>query len=167
MRPKLGFTTALSCTLVLASCRAPTQRPVPLPAGPQVVEVDMADYRFDYDPAIAAGPVLFRVTNTGTVPHSLTMLPLDDDFPPIDQQLRGSERRSLTPFAGVGARKPGASTSFAVHLEAGVRYAFVCFVTDDQGKAHALRGMSSEFRALIATTTSSPGLSRSSPGLSR
>lgn len=152
---------AAACMLALASCQsaAPRQAP-PLPAGPQVVEVRLGDYRFDYDSSsIAGGRVLFRVTNAGTVAHSLTMLPLAEDIPPIDQQLRGSERRAIAPFAGVRARKPGMSTSFAVDLKPGRRYALVCFVTDKDGPNHALRGMSSEFRtvgAAAATTTSFP-----------
>lgn len=169
MTPRAAVGVALACTLVLNSCQmSPDQRagqPERLPAGPQVVEVDLAEYRFEYDPAIAAGRVLFRVTNTGSVAHSLTVLPLGEDIPPIDQQLRGGERRAITPFAGVGARRPGTSTTFAVNLEPGARYAFVCFLVDAQGKAHSLRGMSSEFRtagtapAAPAPTTSSPALS--------
>lgn len=160
----MAWRTALACTLLLAACRGPgAERGQPrpaLPAGPQVVEVTLADHRFVYDPPDAAGPVLFRLTNTGRVAHSLTMLPLSEDIPPIDEQLRGTERRALTPFAGVGARKPGTSTSFAVHLRPGVRYAFVCFLPDDEGTPHFSRGMSSEFRARGAaparpTTTSS------------
>lgn len=148
MRVGATLAAGLMCTFGLGSCQSrPQQSAPPLPAGPQVVEVDLADYRFDYEPAIAAGPVLFRVTNTGSVAHSLTMLPLAEDIPPIDQQLRGSERRAITPFAGMGPHKPGSSTSFAVQLEPGLRYALVCFVVDDQDNPHFLRGMSSEFRA--------------------
>lgn len=139
---------ALASALLLASCQAaPERQAVPLPAGPEVLNVEMTEYRFDYDGAVTAGRVLLRVRNTGRVPHSLTMFPLDEDLPPIDEQMRGSERRSITPFAGIRAQQPGASTTFAVDLAPGVRYALVCFLPDAEGKAHALRGMNSEFRA--------------------
>lgn len=109
----------------------------------------MVDYRFEYDPLPASGRVLFRVTNSGNVNHSLSLLPLTDDIPPIDQQLRGTERRAIVPLAAIKARPPGAATTFAVDLVPGVRYAMVCFVEDGQGY-HALRGMTSEFRTAVS-----------------
>lgn len=135
---------ALGCVLLLAGCQTPKR--AALPPVPGVVEVDMADNRFDYDPAIGSGRVLFRVTNTGTVPHSLSLLPLTDDIPPIDDQLHGTTRRTILPLAAIKARPPGTSTTFAVDLTPGVRYAMVCFVDDADGVPHALKGMNSEFR---------------------
>jgi hypothetical protein len=51
--------------------------------------------------------------------------------------------------------------AFAVDLEPGERYAFVCFARDpDDDQSHALQGMTSEFRTPAAegptTTTSQP-----------
>lgn len=137
---------AMVCALMGASCQAPESRAGALPPGPHVVDVEMSEYRFDYDSAVPAGRSLFRVRNTGTVPHSLSVLPLTDDVPPIEQQLRGSRRLGIVPFAGVGALDPGESTTFAVDLAQGVRYAFVCFMADPKGQPHALLGMASEVR---------------------
>lgn len=128
----------------------------PLPPGPQVVELTLRDYRFDFAPGLEGGRVVFRVVNRGTVPHSATLLPLAEDIPPIEQQLRGSERRAIPPFAGVTPRQPGQRTSFAVDLVPGTRYAFVCFLTEPGGTAHALRGMAAEFRTGGVATTGGP-----------
>lgn len=141
---------ALACALALTACAVPQQRFAPLPAGPEVVDVRLDDYRFDYDSDIPSGRVLFRVRNTGSVPHSLYLLPLTEDMPPIDKQLRGSQRRAIIPLATIRPRPPGARTTFAVDLAPGIRHALVCFVDDDQGATHALRGMSSEFRTPAA-----------------
>lgn len=157
---------ALVCALVLAACQTRDHRSAPLPGGPQVVDVEMTEYSFNYDTAISAGRVLFRVTNTGREAHSLAMIPLSDDIPPIDQQVRGSQRLAVRPFAGVTARDSGESTTFAVDLVPGVRYALLCFVTDSDRVSHLLRGMTSEFRvAKIQAETpvsSSPSSARPS-----
>lgn len=133
--------------LVLAACESPSARRRPLPASPHVVAVEMRDYRFDYRAAIAGGRVLLRVRNRGSMAHSLSLIPLTDDIPPIDEQLRGSQRRTITPLVQVTLRQPGTRTSIAVDLVPGVRYAFVCFIRDADGQPHFLRGMSAEFRA--------------------
>lgn len=144
-RPTAGG-LALVSVIALTACQGSAAQHSVLPPGPQVVEVEMADYSFTYDPSIGPGRVLFRVRNTGTVPHSLTLLPLDEDIPPIDQQLRGSTRRAITPVAVIRSRQPGASTSFAADLAPGARYAFVCFLDDADGTPHWAHGMTSEFR---------------------
>lgn len=106
----------------------------------------MVDYSFAYDPRIDSGRVLLRVHNRGKVVHDLTIIPLTEDVPPIDEQLRGSERRPITPLARVKSRSPGTRATLAVDLAPGVRYAFICFVRDPDGQPHFLRGMNSEFR---------------------
>jgi len=118
----------------------------------------MADYRFEYDPIVPSGRVIFRATNVGTVPHQLFLLPLTEDFPLIDVQLNGPERRILTPFAEMPAQQPGVTAAFAVDLVAGQRYALICFMRDADGKSHTAKGMSSEFRAggVAPPTSSTP-----------
>lgn len=118
----------------------------PLPSASPVVLVTMHEYRFDYTPTIRSGQVVFRFVNEGQVPHRPALVPLPEDLPPIDQQLRGSKRRAVTPLAGVYDRRPGATGSFAVNLTAGRRYALICYAHDPDGSAHATKGMDSEFR---------------------
>jgi hypothetical protein len=107
----------------------------------------MLDYRFDYDPEIPSGRVVFQILNAGDVPHQLTLFPLPEDLPPIDEQLRGSQRRFLEPFASIYRRAPGERGTFAVDLEPDRRYAMVCYLEADDGEPHWMKGMVSEFRA--------------------
>lgn len=136
---------AMAGVLVLAGCRTSEGRAA-LPDSPSVVDVAMHDYRFDHQSTIPAGRVLFRIRNVGGVRHSLTLLPLTEDMPPIQEQLRGNERRFIIPQAVIKALLPGSRTTLAVELVPGGRYALVCFVKDDQGVSHALQGMASELR---------------------
>jgi hypothetical protein len=139
----------VAASVVLAtSCRADSPKAgPPLPKGPPVVVVTMREYRYEYPPVVPAGRVVFRFVNAGQSSHRPSLLPLPEDVPPIDVQLRGSERRVATPFAGVPTRKPGTQGTFAVDLVPGRRYALICFAKDADGQSHSLKGMSSEFRA--------------------
>ncbi|HYE77289.1 MAG TPA: hypothetical protein VEI97_04815 [bacterium] len=144
--------TALVVAMVAAtsSCgpdKAPAPPGPPLPAASPELDVVMSEYAFAYAPPAQAGRVIFRVRNAGQVPHDLNLLPLGEDVPPIDAQLRGTTRRALAPFAELSPRAPGASGVFAVDLVAGRRYALICFVRDADGLPHGLKGMTSEFRA--------------------
>lgn len=160
-RPVLPV-AVLGAVLLLSSCQSPTGASVPaLPPGPQVVQVTMTEYGFSYNPAIAAGRVLLRVRNTGTVVHSLNMLPLTEDIPPIDEQIRGDRRLAVRPFAGFESLQPGADTTFAVDLAPNTRYAFLCFKADGEGVSHLLRGMNSEFRTAPANATTATPSSNS------
>jgi hypothetical protein len=109
------------------------------------VDVVMREYRFDYAKNVPPGRVVFRVRNEGTLEHSLTLIGLPEDYPPIDEQLHSETRRGAPTLALVPVRRPGTGSSFAVDLVPG-RYAFVCFVQDADGVLHALKGMNSEFR---------------------
>lgn len=106
----------------------------------------MSEYAFNQSRAIPSGRVLFRVRNQGTMAHELQLFSLADDFPPILEQLRGSERRVLNALAGVPRRESGATGIFSVELEAGKRYALICFLVTNTG-SHAVQGMASEFVA--------------------
>ena len=119
-----------------------------LPGGPTVVTISLEEYRFDYSTPVAAGRVVFRFENEGKLVHQPDLLPLGEEVPPIDEQLRGDTRVAVAPFAGIPPRNPGETGAFAVDLVAGQRYAFVCFARDpDDDESHALKGMSTEFRA--------------------
>lgn len=157
MRGRWWALPAAACAVVLAACdTSATRATKPLPAGPQVIRLEMLDYSFGYTPPTAAGRTVFRVANTGDVRHNLSLLPLPADLPPIDEQLRGTTRRAINPLAAIRSRGPGARTSFAVDLLPGTRYAFICFVSDEDGQAHWRRGMSSEFRTPDAPSTTEP-----------
>ncbi len=105
----------------------------------------MTEYHFSYDPHIRAGRVVFRVNNVGRVQHRLGLYPLDDDLPPIDAQLHGTNRRAVNQLVQGVMLDPGRSNSFAVDLIPNKRYAMICFVESSDGSTHALHGMNSEF----------------------
>ncbi|HVE47470.1 MAG TPA: hypothetical protein VNA57_12090 [Acidimicrobiales bacterium] len=129
------------------ACREP-KRPAPAPLrGPKVIDVRMRDFAFDYKGVIPGGRVVFRARNTGSEQHQLELVPLGEDYPPLDEQLRGGTRRIVLAVAGLPRRGPGKSGAFAADLVPGSRYGFVCFVEGEDGEVHALKGMSSEFRA--------------------
>lgn len=125
-----------------------------LPRTPQsTVVLTMSEYRFDYEQPVPGGRVVFRVVNAGRSSHSLTLLPLSGDIPPIAEQLRGRTRRIITPLAGVPDLPSGSDNSFAADLVPGQRYALVDFSRSGRagGRSNALLGMSSEFRAGVGS----------------
>lgn len=132
--------------LVLASCTSSDARAsTKLPAPPNIVTVSLKGLRFHYRPPVTAGRVVFRLVNDSQTTHSPVLVPLDDDVPPIDTQLHGPDRIVLQPIATVVPIRPGARATFAVDLEPGRRYAFICQAVDN-GQRHALEGMNTEFR---------------------
>lgn len=140
---------ASACALSAVSCSG-VEHSSPLPSKPAVVDVRMEDYRFVFDPAIAPGRTIFRVVNTGHLDHNLVMFPAPEDYPPIEEQLHGDERRSVPPFAQIFPRRPGESGSFAVDLLPDQRYVFLCLMGGGANEvSHALKGMASEFVATV------------------
>lgn len=113
-----------------------------------VVVVRMREFRFDYDKRIHPGRVIFRFVNVGKLPHKVMMIPLSEDFPPIDQQVHGTDRRYVPPFAQIFVRRPGESGTFAIDVVAGQRYGMMSYLTDKDGVSDAVKGMASEFTAL-------------------
>ncbi len=139
--------TLLALAVVVSSCQPSPQDTLPLPASPPVIDVTIRDDRIEYGPLIAAGRVVFRVYNGGSTKHQLKMLPLDEDFPPIQIQLRGSERRVVSPFAGVPAIDPGSRSVFAVDVVPDTRYALFCLLPGRDGVPYGAKGVSTEFRS--------------------
>ena len=132
--------------VVATSCSTTTTRSA-LPESPPEVVVTMNEYTFEHRSPVPAGRVVFRVRNEGKIDHRLTILPLPEDVPPIQEQMRGAERRVSARFAGIPTRPPGTTGMFAVDLVPGARYAMVCFVLDRDDVSHAQKGMATEFRA--------------------
>lgn len=105
----------------------------------------MSEYAFQHPPVVPAGRQVFRVTNTGNERHSLVLVALADDVPPILEQLRSDTRRGTPTLAKLLPRPPGSHDTFAVELPPG-RYGLVCFVAAAGGLSHAVMGMASEFK---------------------
>lgn len=139
---RLAIVLWLTGVLLLAACSPRVNFPARSPA---VLDVTMTDNRFVYDgETLPRGRVVFRLVNEGRSDHEVVLLPLPEEFPPIEEQLRSDERRALETVAGPPAVDPGDNQTFAVDLTPG-RYAMVCFVLDEDGVPHSLKGMASEF----------------------
>ena len=131
-------------SLLAASC-GEENNDAPLPPAPPVVDVTMRDYSYEYSPRIPRGRVVFRAHNAGRRLHEIVLVPLPEDYPPIDEQLRSKTRRPAGILARMHPLTPGATDAFAVDLVPG-RYAMVDFITGRDGVIHGLKGSNSEFR---------------------
>lgn len=141
------FSLLVWTTFAATACSSRSEPRAALPSAPPIVTVVMTDFSLAYMPRVPAGRVVFHARNVGKVRHNLVLLPLPDDLPPFDEQLRGKERRIADPFGALRPVRPGESREFAIDLEPGRRYGIFCSVVDAEGKSHAVKGMNSEFRA--------------------
>lgn len=116
------------------------------PSVPQI-DITLQDDAIEVDRPVPGGRVVFRVHNAGSDRHRVTLMPLPEDLPPLDEQLAGDERRGVRPMGATNTRPPGQGTAFAVDLEQGRRYGLVCFERTDDGTVHARTGENAEFRA--------------------
>ncbi len=140
----VGPTVLAALSLAALSCGSEDEPP--LPPRPAVVDVSLSDeYRFDYTPPRAPGRTVFKVRNDGGQEHELVLLPLPEDFPPLEQQVRGRKRRAVGTLAYQQPLGAGGRGLFAVDLERG-RYGLVCFVEGRDRIPHSRKGMVAEFR---------------------
>lgn len=139
VRAALG---AVFVSIVAGACGAPAP---PLPDRPPVVGITLHEYAINPSGAIPRGRVVFEVRNAGQREHRLSLVKLAKDMPPIRQQFDGTERRVVDELAATPNRPPGSRDAFAVNLPPG-RWAFICFLVEDDGLSHAKAGMATEFR---------------------
>jgi hypothetical protein len=116
-----------------------------LPPSPRVIDVTMREYRLDYGRPVPRGRVVFRGHNAGRIKHSLTLLSLPEDFPPLEDELRNKKSRPIAPVANLHPLEPGESDAFAVDLAPG-RYGLVDFQRGRDRVDNATKGANSEFR---------------------
>ena len=115
-----------------------------------VVNVVAVEYGFGgIDATLPAGETEFTFTNDGEEPHEMTLIPLTEDAPPLDELIKGSEKEASKYFAGkpehTDAKAGEEGKSITVDLKPGV-YAYVCFVSTKQSeKPHAFLGMRGTF----------------------
>lgn len=138
----VGAAVAALAIVSLASCAAPGT--AQLPPSPPTVHVAMRDYWFDFNAnAIPRGRVVFQITNAGGQYHELALIPLPPDFPPLKEQVQGTNRRVVSELASSPPLQPGASDTFAADLTPG-RWGFVDFFVGPEG-SHAAKGDAAEF----------------------
>lgn len=137
----IAMAVLISCSSSSVSSKAP------LPPSAPVVEVTLTEYRFELEPSLPVGRVVFRFINRGSEAHWPSLFRLDDDFPSIQEEVLNTVPRFLPHYAEVPPRPPGSTGTFAVDLVPGQRYALVCFMTTADGTGHANKGMTWEARA--------------------
>jgi len=104
----------------------------------------MTEYRFDHDRTAAPGRIVIRAHNAGAVPHELTVARLPDDFTgTVEGGVQSGTGLVVSTTAILFRRSPGEDGVFALDLRPG-RYAFICFLADQDGIQHQKKGMSSE-----------------------
>lgn len=119
---------------------------LPLPPSAATVQVRLLDDDLVVDRPVPAGRVIFRITNAGRAAHRLALIPLPEDFPPLEEELANEQGRSAPLQARVPDLPPGAVGMFAADLIAGQRYALVDFSRSAEGTVHARLGVAAEFR---------------------
>lgn len=140
-----ALVVAVLPSLALASCS--TSGTGALPPTPATVHVVMRDYWFDFKATgIPRGRVVFHITNGGKQYHELALIPLPPDFPPLKEQVEGTDRRVVSELVSSPPLQPGASDTFAADLTPG-RWGFVDFFIGPEG-SHAAKGDAAEFRVL-------------------
>ncbi|HVM34096.1 MAG TPA: hypothetical protein VM784_02005 [Actinomycetota bacterium] len=116
----------------------------PLPRAPGSVTITMDEFRFVAPDSFPAGRVVLRTRNAGELKHDLVVIEIAEELPPLGEQLQSETRHATPTLAVLPTQKAGEEAAFALDLEPG-RYGMVCFVPDDEGVPHALRGMHAEF----------------------
>ena len=134
---------AYALALLAAGCGGGDE--TALPPSPPVIDITMREYRLDYGRPVPRGRVVFRGHNAGRIKHSLTLLSLPEDFPPLEEELRNKEASTIAPVANLHALEPGESDAFAVDLAPG-RYGLVDFQRGRDRVYNAIKGANSEFR---------------------
>jgi hypothetical protein len=144
-RRRLSFIIPVLVLAALASCSHPSKNTAPLPGRAPTVDVEMTEYHYAFSRSVPAGRVVIQAHDAGRLAHQITVFEMPADAPPLDVQLRGSQRRAAFDFASV-TLMPGKTGRFAIELEPGRRYAFMCFLAAADGQSNALKGMNFEAR---------------------
>ena len=149
-------------SIMLAACApaskpttAPTSKPKPteVPAEPTAdaailpeIKIDAADYSYTASETVATGWVRVILTNSGTEPHHVQFLRLNDgvtvqQFEDALKQAEGPALAMTKQVGGVGAIHPGGSAQSVINLPAG-EYVILCLIPSPADKvAHHAKGM--------------------------
>ncbi|MGN6695077.1 MAG: hypothetical protein ACTHN0_12960 [Aquihabitans sp.] len=129
--------------------------------GDGILEVTARDFAFISEHAtVTAGRVPVQFTNEGGEPHQLQIGRLHEPMTPeefielYDEQGDRASVEALTWVGGVNVMDPGETGSARVELTEG-DYLMVCYVPDDDGTSHVMRGMVAALHVSAPTTSAS------------
>jgi hypothetical protein len=135
----------------------PATRPVEVAGSIPEVKIEAADYSFTMPETISAGWVRIILTNSGTEPHHIQFMRLNDgvtanQFKDALNQDIGPALAMVKEVGGVAPIHPGGSASAVLNLPVG-DYVVLCFISSpsDQTPHHA-KGM---FRSLKVAASAS------------
>lgn len=124
---------------------APAQ-PVAEEAALPEITIDAADYSYTAPETVTSGWVRVTLTNSGTEPHHVQFLHLNDgvtvqQFEDALKQAEGPALAMTKQVGGVGAIHPGGSAQAVIDLPAG-EYVILCFIPSPSDQtAHHAKGM--------------------------
>lgn len=143
LRPRwLSVLAAVAAAFPLVRCGRPD---IPLPAPPATVTLTVSEYRITRQPdQLRQGRVVLDVTNAGRLAHQITVFPIPAGLSgSLDQQLRSARRIPASPLAVLPTVAATEHNTIALDLARG-RYGLVCFLKDDDGTSHAVKGVNAE-----------------------
>lgn len=143
-----------ACTPASIPTAAPTAKPKPtdVPAEPTAaailpeIKIEAADYSYAAPEKVITGWVRIILTNSGTEPHHVQFLRLNDgvtlkQFEDALKQAEGPALAMTKQIGGVGAVHPGGTAQAVLNLPAG-EYVILCFIPSPADKvAHHAKGM--------------------------
>lgn len=127
-----------------------TSGPSPTPDGVSEMNLTARDFSYDSPSSVASGLVRFRMKNEGSEPHQAQVARLNDGV--TEQQFTAalqagdpSAAFALVSFeGGPNTVSAGQSQTVVNDLKAG-KYAFLCFVSSEDGVMHLAKGMVKTF----------------------
>lgn len=132
---------------LLAGCTGAGSSEEPLPPEAATVQVRLADDELSMEGGpVPAGRVVFTVRNVGEHDHRFTLAPIDNDRPPMEQDVADETERPIRQLARVPTLQPGESGTFAVDLAPDQRYAMLDYAEAPDGTQYMDLGVVGEFR---------------------
>lgn len=144
--PAAPWLVLLLAVAVLITGCSPNAASLPLPPEGPEIGIELIEYEVVYEGPVPPGRVVFRIENAGEHPHQLTLLALDEDAPPIEEQVFDPPEVAPAVVARIPRLRPGETGMFAVGLAEGQRYALMDLSETPDGSLNARLGLFAEFR---------------------
>jgi len=133
MRKSILYTTLLVLALLAVSLVACSNKA----AGPTVVQVKLSEYSIVMDEtSVPAGPVRFEIENVGAIDHEVVLETAGAEDEPFEANGEASEAEDIG---------PDTKTTLEWTLDQPGDYQLACYVIDEDGESHAMKGMITNF----------------------